>query len=145
MATVKDQSFDLARALAGIAPPLERVEISAGFFHRTLARWLGLPEGRQPGKRMATAPLWDYDFWKAELIDDGADATGRHSYTAKVFRVLDSQPEPHRYWIKFDGAGRIRRSGWFSTAPDLLDAPRAAPPSPVITAGDLARIFRDDP
>ena len=144
MATVRDQSLDLGRALAGIEPPAERLEVSAGFFHRTLARWLGLPEGKQPGRKKAEAPLWTYDFWKAELVDEGDGSEGgRRNYTAKIFRVA-GEPELHRYWVKLDAGGRIKSSGWLTAAPDLFDAPRAPPPSPVLADRDLARVFEDD-
>jgi hypothetical protein len=111
--------------LAGIVPPPPTdvgAEVSAGFFHRTLARWLGLPEGRSPGRR-AEAPLWDYDFWKAELVDETADARApRRTYTARVYRTADEEPESYRYWVKLDARGRIKGSGWLTAAPDLLAA-----------------------
>lgn len=144
MATVRDQSLDLGRALAGIEPPQERVEVSAGFFHRTLARWLGLPEGRQPGRKEAQAPLWDYDFWKAELVEEGTDERGRRSYAARIFRVVTGGPELYRYWVKLDASGRIRSSGWMTDAPALVDAPRAPVAAATLSDRDLARVFDED-
>jgi hypothetical protein len=118
MAARDHHSLDLGRALVGITPPVERVEIVAGFFHRTLAHWLGLPEGKQPGRKKTDAPLWDYDFWKAELVDDG-EADGRRFFVAKVFR-LAGDVELYRYWVKLDAARRIKSSGWITRAPNLL-------------------------
>lgn len=143
-ASEKDRSLDLGLALAGIEPPAERIDVSAGFFHRTLARWLGLPEGKQPGKKKAEAPLWDYDLWKAELVDEGELAGGR-AYTARVFRVAASEPEHYRYWVRLDAGGRIKASGWLTKAPELFDAPRPSVPPAALSDRDLARVFEDDP
>src|SRR5688572_11644567 len=46
--------LDLAAALAGIAPPRDDDAVDAGFFHRTLARWLGLPEGSPPTRKRSS-------------------------------------------------------------------------------------------
>lgn len=126
-------------ALAGIAPPVDEVE--AGFFHRTLARWLGLPEGQGE----APGPvLWSYDFWKAEIVPLGA-AHGRHRFAAQVYRGAELRPERYEYWLELDAKRRIRRSGWESQAPDLTaDADTFAPPPPPAGA-DLASLFHDAP
>lgn len=140
-------NLGLGAALAGIEPPnAAGVEITAGFFHRTLARWLGLPEGRQPSRKKDAAPLWDYDFWKAELVDDGF-VNERHVYTAKVYRADSTQtPEVYRYWVRVDSAGRIRASGWLTDAPDLVSSGSKFAPGDVekIAARDLRRVFADD-
>lgn len=151
----KDLSeLDVAAALTGIVPPKPAVELTAAFFHRTLARWLGLPEGRTPGRKME-APLWDYDFWKAEIVDEGA-ADGRRAFTARVYRKADGAPESHRYWLKVDDKGRIRSSGWLGEPPDLLGeagehgeheiaraAPRTFAAAPALDPAALAMLFHD--
>ncbi len=149
----KDPSIDfgplLGEALAGIeAPATGDVDIDAGFFHRTLARWLGLPEGKQPARKKDAAPLWDYDFWKAELVDDGY-VNDRHCYSARVFRAAAGAPELYRYWVKIDGAGRIRASGWLTAAPDLVTSASSfnAPASlgaVVLNERDAGRLFADE-
>lgn len=132
-------SLVLDEALAGIAPP--RDELEAGFFHRTLARWLGLPEGRG----QAEAPvLWSYDFWKAEIVELGA-AQGRVRYAAHVYRGASARAERYEYWLELDGARRIRRSGWLSQAPDLMREVDAFLPPPPPGAGELAALFADAP
>lgn len=126
------------------APP---VEVDAGFFHRTLSRWLGLDAGRTKGPRALPEPSWDYDFWKAVLEDDGVVDASQvrgaptkgvvHRFTALVFRGERAEPERYAYWIALDDAGRIKRSGWFTAPPDLLgtsprafrDPSRPTPPS----------------
>ena len=60
--TSKD-SLDLAATLRAVGAEEERAaDVDAGFFHRTLARWLGLPEGETQVKNPVR---WDYGFWKA--------------------------------------------------------------------------------
>ncbi|MCC7111786.1 MAG: hypothetical protein IT382_21000 [Deltaproteobacteria bacterium] len=129
----------LDEALAGIAPPED--ELEAGFFHRTLARWLGLPEGRGG----AEAPvLWSYDFWKAEIVELGA-AQGRVRYAAHVYRGASARAERYEYWLELDGTRRIRRSGWLSQAPDLMREGDAFLPPPPPDAAELAALFHDAP
>src|SRR5439155_7598992 len=96
----KSDELDVKAALAGLVPPVDDAVISAGFFHRTFARWLGLPAGKQPARKKTAPPLWDYDFWKAELVDDGTDAVDRRVFTARIFRRPEGDPEVVRYWVK---------------------------------------------
>lgn len=126
--------LDLAALLRVIAeaPPSapEVANIDAGFFHRTLMRWMGLaPQDDSPAGR---APLWDYRFWKAELLAEGseeghaailsADAQPLQvrTWSAIVYRGASRAPERYRYWVAFDALGRVRGSGWLSPPPDLL-------------------------
>jgi hypothetical protein len=136
--------FDVAGLLAGIEPPRPAVDVTAGFFHRTLARWLGLPEGKSPGKKHQP-PLWDYDFWKAELVEEGA-GDAKRTYTARVFRTAAGAPESYRYWVKLDDAGRIKSSGWLSDPPDLLgdDEKKHFAAPPPLDDKQLAGLFVDD-
>ncbi len=140
-------SLDVRAALASLEPPAEDVEVSAGFFHRTLARWLGLPAGKQPARKTAAPPLWDYDFWKAELNEDAVDVEpgpGRREFTARIFRAPEGAPEVVRYWVRLDAAGRIRASGWLTAAPVLVDdGPKAFAPAPALEAGALEALYRD--
>ncbi len=129
----------LEGALVGIAPPDD--ELDAGFFHRTLARWLGLPEGKDGA---ATPVLWSYDFWKAEIVPLGTGG-GRRRFAAQVYRGHDARMERYEYWLELDDERRIRRSGWAGQAPDLTSdggvAPVDAPPS----VAALAALFSDGP
>ncbi len=122
------------------------VVVDAGFFHRTLSRWLGIdddaandspraPRTSAPRAR-ATPAVWDYDFWKAALEESGelaaaASPEGRRAlgvpkdarvrrFSALVYRGERGAPERFEYWIAVDEKGRIRRSGWLTPPPDLL-------------------------
>lgn len=125
---------DVAALLRVIAeaPPTtpEATEIDAGFFHRTLMRWMGLaPKDDSPAGR---APLWDYRLWKAELLAEGseeghaailsADAQPLQvrTWSAIVYRGASRAAERYRYWVAFDALGRVGGSGWLSPPPDLL-------------------------
>jgi hypothetical protein len=113
-------SFDLEGALATVPVPSSVEPVAAGFFHRTLARWLGLPEGRMPSK--APDVTWSYSFWKAELAQVEADGA-RQTWEARVFQTASERDEDaatFRYWIELDKQARIKRSGWLSAPPDLL-------------------------
>jgi hypothetical protein len=152
-----NDAFDLAGALAGIRPPPDE-PIEAGFFHRTLARWLGLPEGRSPvslarGARGKDAPvLWSYGFWKAELhpaeTQVAADGRRREVWQAHVYRTStagESAADVFSYWLELDDKRRIRRSGWLSTPPDLLaDASAPSTPTARLTDAQQAALFADD-
>lgn len=104
------------------------IEVDAGFFHRTLVRWMGLaPDDDTPAGR---APLWDYGFWKAEIHEEGpfepdaAPASARvSSWSAVVWRGEGAPPERFRYWVAFDEHGRIAASRWLTAPPDLLGDP----------------------
>ena len=127
----------LEDALVGIAPPAD--EIDAGFFHRTLARWLGLPEGRDAG---TTPVLWSYDFWKAEIVPLES-AGARRRYAAQVYRGLDAHMERYEYWLELDDQRRIRRSGWASGAPDLTSDLGAPAMTAAPSAATLEALFLD--
>lgn len=112
------------------ARPSEVADIDAGFFHRTLMRWMGLaPNDDSPAGR---APLWDYRFWKAELLAEGseeghaavlsadAEPLQVRTWSAIVHRGASRAPEHYRYWVAFDALGRVGGSGWLSPPPDLL-------------------------
>lgn len=130
-------TFNLEAALKGLAAPATE-PVEAGFFHRTLARWLGLAEGRLPGARAADVS-WSYSFWKAELVRLWANG-GRQIWTAQVFRGPVGPAETYEYWIDLDARARIKRSGWLSSAPDLLaDGGGFAPPP--IDQGAVSRLF----
>lgn len=107
--------------------------VDAGFFHRTLVRWMGLDDDDAP----SVAPRWDYRFWKAQLHLEGkldrathalargveAGGTGEvRAWTAEVWRGENAAPERYRYWVAFDDDGRVAESAWLSEAPDLLAA-----------------------
>jgi hypothetical protein len=113
------------RAL-GTAPV--RVDIDAGFFHRTLARWLGLPEGRAPGTIDELGPIvWDYGLWKAELVrddeadEDAGDGRRRERWSAILHRVADAAPERVAWTVDKDARGAIVASAWRTAAPRLID------------------------
>lgn len=131
-------------ALAGIAPPED--ELDAGFFHRTLARWLGLPEGKGAP---ATPVLWSYDFWKAEIVPLGSPphgtGRGRARFAAQVYRGAEATVERYEYWLELDDARRITRSGWETRAPDLASESGSFTPPATPGAAALAALFRDGP
>jgi len=121
-----------AGALRALGVEPIRVDLDAGFFHRTLARWLGLPEGRVPGASNAAvvaAVAWDYGLWKAELIRDDEDARGedlgggvrRERWSAILFHVADAAPERVARTVDKDARGAIVASTWRTAAPRLVD------------------------
>ncbi len=132
-----DRDLDLAEALRAVgAAEDEAVDVDAGFFHRTLARWLGLPEGRPD---VPDAVRWDYDFWKATFeslpaADDGAGLEqglddGRERFAADLFREKAGPVERVSWFVKKDARGRIVEAGWLSPAPQLVE--RVGPGTPL--------------
>lgn len=149
---VKLTRQDVDRMLGALSPPrpAAQVDVDPGFFHTTLSRWLGLapttqgkrgggPSG-QSGQHEAT---WDYDFWKAELVEQTEPSGGRDDaalpaapahtvarrFTALVYRGESSEPERYAYWIAVDDKGRIKRSAWLTPPPDLLGGAHGAAPA----------------
>jgi hypothetical protein len=137
---------DMASLLADFAPPVPEADVDAGFFHRTLGRWLGLPLAAHNDSMGPTAPpiTWDYDFWKAELVPEHVDGA-RHTYRALVHRTADRAPMAHRYWVDLDDCGRIRASGWLTRAPELLGRDLPAPSERPLHSDDLLALFQDLP
>lgn len=118
---------DVLRAVAASHLPLPAVEFDAAFFHRTLARWIGLDlTGAHAGD---TNPVWDYDFWKAELFEESAPPGGedRHFFCVDIHRGEGEGPERYRYWIELDEAGAIKGSGWLTEPPNLLGEEKRLP------------------
>ncbi|HEY1099720.1 MAG TPA: hypothetical protein VGF99_12375 [Myxococcota bacterium] len=143
-------TLDLAATLRAIGVATEpEPALDAVFFHRTLARWLGLPEGRVVG---VSAPVqWDYRYWKAELRreperDASVGVVDAVAWCALLSSTADGPVEVVRWWVKKDAAGRIADAGWSSAPPRLLD--RSVPSSPPVPAlpdpATLARLFHDD-
>jgi hypothetical protein len=129
--------LDALRAVG--AAPATPDALQAGFFHRTLARWLGLPEGRAPGGPQAEFP-WHYRFWKAELSLVG-QAGPRQEWAAALHMEQDGPAATVRWYVEKDGRGAITGSGWLTTPPPLLlddgaPLPEPAPPP----AADLLRL-----
>lgn len=124
--------------------------VDAGFFHRTLARWLGLPEGQGPSR--AKAPVrWEYGFWKATfepLTSSSESPDGRATYAADLFRTREGPVERVSWFVKKDTRGRIVEAGWLSAPPRLLDdAVDAAATDDVdvtLSQATLARLLDDD-
>jgi hypothetical protein len=128
---------DVARVLVTLADSHtapEPTEVEAGYFHHTLRRWLGASTDADDEAR---APLWDYDFWKAELERAGEvpapgdDDGSVEAWVARVWRGEEAEPEQYRYWIDASD-GAIQRSGWLTDPPDLLGGPE---PSGAFVAG----------
>lgn len=125
---------DLKALLLTIAdahrPADPAADVEAGFFHRTLRRWMGLAPDDEPAA--ALTPEWDYGFWKAELLEEGertehaAALTGGSrptrvsTWCAVIWRGEATEPERYRYWVALDEHGFIQGSGWLTKAPDLL-------------------------
>ena len=133
---------DALRAI-GESDAHDDLDIDAGFFHRTLARWLGLPEGRAPGQEQAPI-VWDYAFWKAELVASGDDGE-RSIFEALVHRSADAAPEHYRYWVVLDARGRISHCGWLGPVPRLLDDTMGAFASRPVDEAAVAALYRDEP
>ena len=137
---------DTLRAL-GAADDGGRVDVDAGFFHRTLARWLGLPEGdtsvRDPVR-------WDYGYWKATFEPLGKhDDDGRERFAAELFRSKDGAPERVSWFVKKDARGRIVEAGWLGDAPRLVEdgdvgGADSTDDVPALDATTVARLLDDD-
>jgi hypothetical protein len=139
-------ALDVERALIGVTTPMGET-INAGFFHRTLARWLGLPDGRSPSSQ-AVSVEWSYAFWKADLVrtwaSSGSGTARRQIWAATVYLDESGEGVTYEYWLEFDQLAQIRKSGWISAAPDLLiDAP-ALPSIRTLDEPALASLFADD-
>lgn len=127
-------ALDVTSLLLTIAdahrPADPAADVDAGFFHRTLRRWMGLSPDDEPAA--ARTPEWDYGFWKAELHEEGelqhhaaalaggATPTRVSTWCAVVWRGEAAEPERYRYWVATDTQGFIQGSGWLTSAPDLL-------------------------
>jgi len=145
----ENDSIDLAATLRAVGAVVEAAPVvDAMFFHRTLARWLGLPEGKVDG---VNAPVqWNYRYWKAELRreperDADAGVEGAAAWCAELFSTADGPVEVVRWWVKKDERGRIADAGWHSAPPRVLDqvpAPSLLPTVP--DEATLARLFADD-
>lgn len=144
---------ELADALRALGTEPVRIDVSAGFFHRTLARWLGLPEGRVPGA-VDDAVVWDHALWKAELVRDddgeGEDVGGgvrRQRWSATLYRVADAAPERVAWTVDKDARGAIVGSAWRTSAPRLVDDAASVVNVGAVDAVDatlLARLAADD-
>ncbi len=149
MAGEHDPPLDLAATLRAVGAVVEAAPVvDAMFFHRTLARWLGLPEGKVDS---VGAPVqWNYRYWKAELRrepdrDGAAGVIGAAAWCAELFSTADGPVEVVRWWVKKDDRGRISEAGWHGTPPRVLEQSPA--PSLVPTPPDpetLARLFAED-
>jgi hypothetical protein len=139
--------LDLASTLRALgAPAAPTPTVDAAFFHRTLARWLGLPEGKIDG--VLSPVQWDYRYWRADLAREPArDVDGRDGFAAALSAREDAPAEEVRWWVLKDARGRIIDAGWDSDPPRLIDdvdLPRPTiPPSPIDEA-TLARLYLDD-
>ena len=152
LATTDEGLVGALRAL-GVEPV--RLDVDAGFFHRTLARWLGLPEGRVPGiaadAAVAAAVAWDYGLWKAELTRDDDDVRGedlggarrRERWSATLYRIADAVPERVAWTVDKDARGAIVASAWRTAAPRLVDAGDASDDDGVVDGETLARLADD--
>jgi hypothetical protein len=141
--TVARGSLDLAMALRAIgAEPAPRPAVEALFFHRTLARWLGLPEGVVDG--VAEPVEWDYGWWRADLTRHPEDdADGRMVFAAHLASASHSPEETVRWWVKKDARGRIIEADWLTAPPRLLDDEPPTDAGP-LDDGALVRLFADD-
>ena len=141
--------LDLAATLRAVGAVVEAAPVvDALFFHRTLARWLGLPEGKVDD---ISAPVhWNYRYWKAELRrepkrDDAAGIDGAAAWCAELFSTADGPVEIVRWWVKKDERGRIADAGWHGAPPRVLEAARTPSLLPALPdEATLARLFADD-
>ncbi len=106
-------------------------------FHISLSQWID-DERVQQQVQVDVDPVWDYDFWKADLIerspldqaqrkalhidrdpaDEALDAGEYFAYTVEVFFGEEPQGRRYQYWVALDDAGRPLRSDWIDRAPD---------------------------
>jgi hypothetical protein len=116
--------------------------LDPAFFHRTLARWLGLPEGRS---RVADPVSWSYRYWRAELRrDDAHDDGERRAYAASLSLTHHDQPEEVSWWIHTNADGAIVDAGWRSAPPQLdVDDGADVVSAPVIDDEVARRLFDD--
>lgn len=137
---VKD--LDLAATLRAVGAEDEAAAVvDAGFFHRTLARWLGLPEGQSP---VSNPVRWEYGFWKATFEPQPNDGD-KEVFAADLFRTRDGPVERVSWFVKKDARGRILEAGWLSEAPKLVDeAPVVEEDAPTLDDDTLARLLDDE-
>lgn len=141
-------TLDLATTLRAVgSEPATRPALEALFFHRTLARWLGLPEGVIDG--VSDPVQWDYGWWRADLVREAEhDVDGRLVYCAHLAPASDAAIETVRWWVKKDGRGRIVEADWLTAPPRLLDEDDDGDDAPVnarhLDDVDLQRLFADD-
>ncbi len=135
--------LDLAAALRAIGAEPVADDVDAGFFHRTLARWLGLPEGKAVG--VSDPVRWDYScFWKATLEPLAKDGD-QETWAADLHRDREGPVERVSWSVVKDTRGRILRASWLTAAPRLVDA--AAPAArvddvaPVLDDATVARLM----
>lgn len=134
--------LDLATTLRAVgAEPVARPPLEALFFHRTLARWLGLAEGVIDG--VSDPVQWDYGWWRADLVREAdRDVDGRLVFCAWLTPASDAPVETVRWWVKKDDRGRIVDANWLTDPPRLLDD--EPPAFRDLDASDLQRLFADD-
>jgi hypothetical protein len=134
--------LDLAATLRAVgAAPSPPPVLEALFFHRTLARWLGLPEGVVDG--VVDPVQWEYGWWRADLIHEGDDTDGRAIFCAHLAKSGEATVETVRWWVKKDSRGRIVAADWLTAPPRLLDDD-APLPSGALDDIELRRLFSDD-
>ena len=158
--TVHDVTFhhdDIANMLiviGGQAGPDSKhsdVDIDAGFFHRTIGRFIGIWEDSAPESEGVE---WDYQFWKAELAETPHENAPDHvpagqsirSYEVSVFRGENKPPKRYAYWIATTSQGKIIDSAWLSEPPNLLgqkDGHFSPEASKKLSANDLSAMFQD--
>jgi len=141
--------LDLLGTLRDVgAGPAPAPSLSPVFFHRTLARWLGLPEGRGAHGTDA-GTTWDFRVWRADFGRDPARDDGeRLAYVAALREDADADIDlVARWWVTKDAHGRIVDAGWEGEPPRLravlgIDGDDGATSS--ISEADVARLIADD-
>jgi hypothetical protein len=121
----QDDIVDMLMVIGSGATTNDAVSVDAGFFHRTLGRFIGFWNDSAP---QAIGVQWNYDFWKAELREKPAAAAPEPqseaetvcAYEVSVFRGEQKPPVLYNYWIATDSDGKITRSAWLSAPPDFL-------------------------
>lgn len=108
-------------------------------FHLSLSQWID-DERVQPSGKDDPQNIWDYDFWKADLIarspldaaqrsqllDDGSKVSANEffAYTVDVFFGEETDPRRYQYWVELNPDGQVKRSDWIDQAapPDRKDS-----------------------
>lgn len=101
-------------------------------FHLSLSQWID-DERVQSASSIDPKNIWDYDFWKADLISrDPLDERRRsqlnstseepndghyYAYTVDVFFGEEDKPRRYQYWVELDDQGQALRSDWIDQSP----------------------------
>lgn len=106
-------------------------------FHNSLRQWIVGDDDEEDAAEFylqGQSQVWDYDFWKAELLSqqsltgsarpgagqNGAVGAGEViSYSVALHKGEIQTPETYNYWIEFDDKGQGINAAWGSDSPKV--------------------------